>query len=179
MKNTIVHDEGTASLEAVATKVKASGTQIKFGLDRAPVIQLHASAQQIEIPEIYGIIGNGSGQFDLNLKGLETKLSGVFQFTRADMNLGEFESDLDRNIQVVGDEGDKPDGSESFHGVCRVSGSVHWRAGSWPGADSYGRVAARRSSLEIVIIQCESTTWRITWPFCRHLRSGTFANGNI
>ena len=33
MKNTIVHDEGTASLEAVATKVKASGTQIKIGLD--------------------------------------------------------------------------------------------------------------------------------------------------
>lgn len=33
MKNTIVHDEGTASLEAVATKVKTSGAQIKIGLD--------------------------------------------------------------------------------------------------------------------------------------------------
>ena len=33
MKNTIVHDEGTASLEAVATKVKPSGAQIKIGLD--------------------------------------------------------------------------------------------------------------------------------------------------
>jgi transposase len=33
MKNTIVHNEGTASLEAVATKVKLSGAQIKIGLD--------------------------------------------------------------------------------------------------------------------------------------------------
>jgi transposase len=33
MKNTIVHYEGAASLEAVATKVKPSGTQIKIGLD--------------------------------------------------------------------------------------------------------------------------------------------------
>ena len=33
MKNTIVHDEGTTSLEAVATKVKPCGAQIKIGLD--------------------------------------------------------------------------------------------------------------------------------------------------
>jgi transposase len=33
MKNTIVHDEGTASLEAVATKVKPAGAVIKIGLD--------------------------------------------------------------------------------------------------------------------------------------------------
>jgi autotransporter translocation and assembly factor TamB len=95
------------SLDILGGRATASG-QIKLGLDRSPEIHLHASAQQIEIPEIYGITGNGSGQFDLNLKGLETKLSGAFQFTRADMNLGEFESDLDRNIQVVGDETDQP-----------------------------------------------------------------------
>jgi transposase len=33
MQNTIVHDEGAASLEAVATKVKPGGAQIKIGLD--------------------------------------------------------------------------------------------------------------------------------------------------
>lgn len=33
MKNTIVHHEGTASLEAVATKVKPAGAVIKIGLD--------------------------------------------------------------------------------------------------------------------------------------------------
>jgi transposase len=33
MQNTIVHDEGTASLEAVATKVKPSDAVIKIGLD--------------------------------------------------------------------------------------------------------------------------------------------------
>jgi Transposase len=33
MQNTIVHYEGTASLEAVATKVKPSGARIKIGLD--------------------------------------------------------------------------------------------------------------------------------------------------
>jgi transposase len=33
MKNTIVHYEGTASLEAVATKVKLRGAEIKIGLD--------------------------------------------------------------------------------------------------------------------------------------------------
>ena len=33
MQNTIVHYEGAASLEAVATKVKPSGAQIKIGLD--------------------------------------------------------------------------------------------------------------------------------------------------
>ena len=33
MKNTIVHYEGTASLEAVATKVKPCGARIKIGLD--------------------------------------------------------------------------------------------------------------------------------------------------
>jgi transposase len=33
MKNTIVHDEGTTSLEAVATKVKPTSAQIKIGLD--------------------------------------------------------------------------------------------------------------------------------------------------
>ena len=33
MKNTIVHYEGTASLEAVATKVKPRGAVIKIGLD--------------------------------------------------------------------------------------------------------------------------------------------------
>ena len=33
MKNTIVHYEGAASLEAAATKVKPGGAQIKIGLD--------------------------------------------------------------------------------------------------------------------------------------------------
>jgi transposase len=33
MQNTIVHYEGTASLEAVATKVKPAGAQIKIGLE--------------------------------------------------------------------------------------------------------------------------------------------------
>jgi transposase len=33
MQNTIVHYEGTASLEAVATKVKPGGAVIKIGLD--------------------------------------------------------------------------------------------------------------------------------------------------
>ena len=33
MKNTIVHHEGAASLEAVASKVKPKGAQIKIGLD--------------------------------------------------------------------------------------------------------------------------------------------------
>ena len=33
MQNTIVHYEGTASLEVVATKVKPSGAVIKIGLD--------------------------------------------------------------------------------------------------------------------------------------------------
>jgi hypothetical protein len=33
MQNTIVHYEGTASLEAVATKVKPTGAVIKIGLD--------------------------------------------------------------------------------------------------------------------------------------------------
>ena len=33
MQNTIVHYEGTVSLEAVATKVKPSGAVIKIGLD--------------------------------------------------------------------------------------------------------------------------------------------------
>jgi hypothetical protein len=33
MQNTIVHYEGTASLEAAATKVKPSGARIKIGLD--------------------------------------------------------------------------------------------------------------------------------------------------
>jgi hypothetical protein len=33
MKNTIVHHEGAASLEAVASKVKPRGAQIKIGLD--------------------------------------------------------------------------------------------------------------------------------------------------
>jgi hypothetical protein len=33
MQNTFVHYEGTASLEAVATKVKPSGAVIKIGLD--------------------------------------------------------------------------------------------------------------------------------------------------
>jgi hypothetical protein len=33
MQNTIVHYEGAASLEAVATKVKPGGAQIKIGVD--------------------------------------------------------------------------------------------------------------------------------------------------
>jgi hypothetical protein len=33
MQNTIVYHEGTASLEAVGTKVKAAGAVIKIGLD--------------------------------------------------------------------------------------------------------------------------------------------------
>ena len=33
MQNTIVHYEGAASLEAVATKVKLRGAEIKIGLD--------------------------------------------------------------------------------------------------------------------------------------------------
>jgi len=33
MHNTIVHYEGTTSLEAVATKVKPCGARIKIGLD--------------------------------------------------------------------------------------------------------------------------------------------------
>src|SRR5260370_33845011 len=33
MQNTIVHYEGTASLEAVAIKIKPSGARIKIGLD--------------------------------------------------------------------------------------------------------------------------------------------------
>ena len=33
MQNTIVHYEGTASLEAVATKVRPTGAVIKIGLD--------------------------------------------------------------------------------------------------------------------------------------------------
>ena len=33
MTNTIVHYEGTTSLEAVATKVKPCGARIKIGLD--------------------------------------------------------------------------------------------------------------------------------------------------
>ena len=94
------------SLDILGGRATASGN-IKLGIDRFPEISLHAAAQQIEIPEIYGITGNGSGQFDLNLKAQETKLGGTFQFTRLAMNLGEFESDLARNIQVVGDETDK------------------------------------------------------------------------
>jgi hypothetical protein len=34
MQNTIVHYEGATSLEAVATKVKPGGAQIKIGLDK-------------------------------------------------------------------------------------------------------------------------------------------------
>jgi translocation and assembly module TamB len=96
-----------AAMDVMGGRATATGS-IRLGADLRPEVHLKASAQQLEVPEIYGITGNGSGEFDLIVNARETKLSGVFQFSRAAMNLGEFESDLARSIQVVGDEPDQP-----------------------------------------------------------------------
>lgn len=95
-----------AAMDVMGGRATATGS-LRLGADRRPEVHLKATAQQLEVPEIYGITGNGSGEFDFTVNARETKLSGVFQFSRAAMNLGEFESDLARSIQVVGDEPDQ------------------------------------------------------------------------
>src|SRR5258708_13564264 len=54
MKNTIVHYEGTASLEAVATKVKLRGAEIKIGLDVHARLSVAVAQYDHLLPEAAG-----------------------------------------------------------------------------------------------------------------------------
>jgi hypothetical protein len=96
----------TAKLEILGGHASVAG-EIKPSLGMPREINLQADAQDITIPEIYGISGKGSGHFGLLQTSQATKIIGTFDFTQAAMNLGEFETDLARNIQVIGDDSDK------------------------------------------------------------------------
>jgi hypothetical protein len=103
-----------ANLELLGGRVQAGG---EVGLSAGGITDfaLRARAEEVQIPETFGIRGKGSGDFALLRSGAQDRLSGTFHFSKAEMNLGEFELDLARNIQVVEAEGQAS--------VIEVSGS--------------------------------------------------------
>jgi translocation and assembly module TamB len=108
----------SATMELLGGRASVTG-EIKHSLGIPREINLEAQAQGIDIPEIYGITGRGSGKFQLTRANQGPKLTGTFNFSQAEMNLGEFETGLARNIEVIGETGDKPVmdvGTPSRHG---------------------------------------------------------------
>jgi hypothetical protein len=68
------------------------------------VMEWEAVGEDLEFPEIYGIEGKVACKVRLVQNLEKADLTGELRFSKAKLNLGEFQSDLERNIQIV--EGD-------------------------------------------------------------------------
>ena len=97
----------TIEMDILGGHASASG-QIKYGPGQFRELLLDAQVHDITVPELWGIVGKGSGQLQLKQIDKEPRLTGTFNFSKAQLNLGELEADLARNIEVIEGETQGP-----------------------------------------------------------------------
>ncbi len=80
-------------------------------------VRLEASGRDIQFPELYGIVGNGSGKARLTCNDRQNPLlSGSVDFSNARMSLAALRTDLARDIVVIDGE------EEEESGIVRIKG---------------------------------------------------------
>jgi autotransporter translocation and assembly factor TamB len=60
-----------------------------------------ADGTDLQVHDIYGIDGKVSGQAEIKHTTLTAELTGTLRFSKAQMNLGQLETDIARNIQII------------------------------------------------------------------------------
>ena len=87
-----------SSMNLLGGDVQVKG---RIGYPRFFEMDLTADGSNLEVKEIYGIKGTVSGHAQLLQTATSTRLTGILNLSKGDMNLGQFETDLARNISVV------------------------------------------------------------------------------
>lgn len=67
-------------------------------------VELNATGKDVRAPEFYGITGTVDGPAKLVLTAEGVSLTGTLDLSKANMDLGKFESDLARNIKIIDGE---------------------------------------------------------------------------
>jgi hypothetical protein len=97
----------TIEMDILGGRAYASG-QIRYGPGQFRELLLDANVQDITVPDLWGITGKGSGQLQFKQSDKEPRLTGTFYFSKAQLDLGELEADLARDIEVIEGETQGP-----------------------------------------------------------------------